>query len=108
MVLFDKVVHHIYIVEFSCPFDINIVKKHAEKVGKYQPLAVEMGHLYPTWRVMLRPLIFGARGAIHVDTVKFLRSIPTCDKDCEILLVIMQKAVLLGTLHLTRSFLSTE
>jgi hypothetical protein len=31
MVLFDKVVHHIYIVEFSCPFDINIVKKHAEK-----------------------------------------------------------------------------
>ena len=56
------------------------------------------------------PLIFGALGAIQSDTctINIIKSVPKCEEDPNDLMLTIQKAVIIGTLHLVRLFFNAE
>jgi len=51
------------LVDFSCPFDSNVMHKEIEKVEKYQDLLLEIQRLWNV-KVEVIPIILGALGAL--------------------------------------------
>ena len=61
-----------YIIEFSCPADINIVNKVSEKENIYGPLIRNMQMMYENYSFMFIPIIVGALG--HVPKCIFTKN----------------------------------
>ena len=62
LVIWNKTEKICTIIEFSCPADINISKKIAEKTDNYGPLIRNLQIMYPQYRFMFVPIIVGAFG----------------------------------------------
>ena len=107
LVLFDKSNEVIYIIEFSVPFDSNVIDKIQEKHDKYADLAFEMSRLYPKYRVVRLPNVLGALGFVPPDLLTQVRSVPGFSTGNTALLTVwgMQKAAVLGSLHILRKVL---
>ena len=93
-----------YVVEMSCPADTNIIRKEEEKEDKYRPLLYELSRTYHPCTPVFVPIIIGAMGGIHPNTqnhLKKIKAIPTGSVGK--IVGNMQKAVILGSLHILRS-----
>ena len=62
LVIWNKTEKICTIIEFSCPADINISKKIAEKTDNYGPLIRNLQIMYPQYRFMFVPIIVGTFG----------------------------------------------
>ena len=62
LVIWNKTEKICTVKEFSCPADINISKKIAEKTDNYGPLIQNLQIMYPQYRFMFVPIIVGAFG----------------------------------------------
>ena len=62
LVIWNKTEKICTVIEFSCPADINISKKIAEKTGNYGPLIRKLQIMYPQYRFMFVPIIVGTFG----------------------------------------------
>ena len=60
LVIWNKTEEICTIIEFSCPADINISKKIAEKTDNYGPLIQNLQIMYPQYRLMFVPIIVSA------------------------------------------------
>ena len=107
LVLFDKTNEIIHIIEFSVPFDSNVIDKIQEKHTKYADLAYEMSRLHPKYKVIRLPIILGALGLVPPDLLTQIRGVPGFSIGSTALLTIwgMQKAAVLGSLHILRKVL---
>ena len=107
LVLFDKCNHVIYIIEFSVPFDSNVIAKTQEKYAKYADLAFEMSRLHPEYSVVRLPIVLGALGLVPSDLLAQIQKVPGFNTRNTALLSVwtMQKAAVLGSLHILRKVL---
>ena len=105
--IFDETNEIIHIIEFSVPFDSNVIDKIQEKHTKYADLAYEMSRLHPKYKVIRLPIILGALGLVPPDLLTQIRGVPGFSIGSTALLTIwgMQKAAVLGSLHILRKVL---
>ena len=107
LVLFDKPNEFIYIIEFSVPFDSNVIDKIQEKHTKYADLAFEMSRLHPKFTVVRLPIVLGALGLVPPDILTDIKRVPgfVTGSTAFLTLCEMQKAAVLGSLHILRKVL---
>ena len=100
IVLRDKVKRMTYIIDISCPSDVNVNAKENEKIAKYSALRVELGKMWNCKCVVI-PVVIGGLGGLSEKFVDYLRMIPAdiCKEMC-------LKATLLGSEKILRSVLS--
>ena len=102
MVLLDHEDKTMWVFEMSCPAENRIRDKEEEKITKYQPLMFELRKTYQQYDLRFIPLIIGVMGGIHTNLPDHLRRLRLLHNTNWIVME-MQKAVILGTLHILRS-----
>ena len=76
-----------YIIDVSCPVDMNVGKKEAEKVAKYMGLCAELNRMWGVDTEIL-PVVIGGLGAVSKNICDYLAKIPglpdlyMCQKIC--------------------------
>ena len=76
-----------YIIDISCPIDINVGKKEAEKISKYGALRAETERMWGV-KAEIIPVIVGGLGAVTRNLGDNLAKIPgspdlhMCQKIC--------------------------
>ena len=80
--------------------DINVIKKEAEKILKYEDLTIEIQRM---WKLKIRviPIILGATGTISKSFRKYISNIPGNHEVKD-----LQKTAILGTAHILRKVLT--
>ena len=102
MRIVDHKEKRVLLVEMSCPWVDNRVKKEAEKTKKYGPLRWELTRRYPGCRIVQLNVIMDVLGGwsqdLEVEMKKIfgLRSLDILKR--------VQKAVLSGSLNIARMF----
>ena len=102
IVIRDKVERKVYIIDVSCPSDVNVIKKENEKTSKYSGLRVELGKMWNSEAIVV-PVVIGSLGCISHNLSSCLKMIPA-DLSLEMCL----KLTLLGSEKIMRSFLSRK
>ncbi len=90
------------IIDISCPNDINVVAKEAEKIAKYQPLC---GELKKMWGVEcdVVPVVIGGLGAVTKSVNDHLAKLPGSPKSG-----LCQKVAMLGSERSLRNVLGRK
>ena len=89
------------LVDFSVPYDTNIVEKTAEKLIKYRDLEIEIQKCWNLKETSTVPVIIGALGTVSTDHTQYLKNLSeNINPD------VVQKTALLGTANILRSVLS--
>ena len=72
-----------YIIDISCPSDINVKAKEHEKISKYSGLWVELGKMWNSQCVVV-PIVVGGLGAVLHNFTKYLEMVPAqlCATTC--------------------------
>ena len=99
----DRKEKKVILIDFSVPYDMNIVEKTAEKITKYRDLEIEIKKCWKLNNVITVPVIVGALGTVCADFLKYLKLISK-----NLNPNIIQKTALLGTANILRSVLSME
>ena len=102
IVLRDKIKRMTYIIDVSCPSDVNVVSKEKEKVAKYSALRAELGKMWNSKCIVI-PVVIGGLGGLSENFVDYLNMIPA-----EISKEMCLKATLLGSERILRSVLSRK
>ena len=92
----------VVLVEMSCPWVDNRVKKEAEKTEKYGPLRWELTRRYPGYRIVQLNVIMDVLGGWSQDLEAEMKIFGLRSLD---ILKRMQKAVLSGSLDIARIFI---
>jgi len=100
LILLLKEKRHDFLVDFSCPFDTNVLGKEVEKVDKYQDLLIEIQRLWNV-RADVIPIVIGALGALSPRFNDWLKRLNITLNPC-----VLQKSVLLQTAGLLRRTLN--
>ena len=75
VILEDKEMKNIFIVDMSCPMEENVEKKREEKIKKYSQLAFETRERRPGYSVEVLPLIVGSLGGGGNKNMKIIGKI---------------------------------
>ena len=75
VILEDKEVKNIFIVDMLCPMECNIEEKRTEKLNKYRQLAFETRERRKGYIVELHPIVIGSLGGGGNGVFKVLRRI---------------------------------
>ena len=100
IVIRDKVEKKTYILDVSCPIDVNVIKKEQEKVSKYSGLRAELGRMWGCECVVV-PVVVGGLGTVSDDFERFVKMIPG-----GVSWMMCIKIALLGSEKIMRTFLS--
>ena len=100
LVVKDKVKKKSYLIDVSCPCDLNIFKAEATKIAKYVGLK---GQLQKMWGFdcVTIPIIIGGLGAVTHNLKDYLAMIPGCPS-----VPMCQKITLLGSKKILTNVLS--
>jgi hypothetical protein len=95
----DKKVKCIWVVDMSCPGDINVKEKEGEKKRNYAELVIELRMQRPGWRVIVMPLVVGVTGGISKlpQHLNFLFNDEKTSMRC---MKEMQKTTVLGSVQM--------
>ena len=88
-----------YIIDVSCPVDVNVEKKEAEKVAKYMGLSAELNRMWGVNTEVI-PVIVGGLGTVTNNIGDYLSKIPGVPD-----LFMCQKICLLGSSRILRDVL---
>ena len=88
-----------YIINISCPVDINVGKKEAEKVSKYMGLCAELNRMWGIDTEIIQ-VIFGGLGTVSKNIGDYLAKIPGTPD-----IFMCQKICLLGSKKILRDVL---
>ena len=102
IVVRDKQNKKCYIIDVSCPNDINVIQKEQEKITKYNGLRMELGRMWNCECVVI-PIVISGMGMVSVDFEKYKNQLPA-----DISTVMCTKIALLGSEKILRSFLSRQ
>ena len=91
------------LIDFSVPFDPNVVKKEDEKVRNYGRLASEISRMKKV-QVETVPIVVGALGVVSKRLSKWLKTIGIHDN----VIGGLQTATIIGTAAILRKVLSTN
>ena len=96
----DKVKRKCYIIDVSCPNDINVSQKEQEKITKYSGLRLELGRMWDC-DCMVIPIVIGSLGVVSEHFEKYKDMVPA-----ELSTVMCSKIVMLGSEKILRNFLA--
>ena len=84
IVIRDKENRKTYIIDISCPSDVNVVAKENEKITKYGALRVELRKMWDCDCEVV-PVVVGGLGAISQNFDTYLKRIPAtiCKEMCQ-------------------------
>ena len=102
IVIRDKLQKKVFIIDISCPSDVNVLNKENEKISKYSALRVELSKMWDCECVVI-PVVVGSLGCISHNFSNYLRMIPA-----ELSHTMCVKITLLGSERIMRSFLSRK
>ena len=102
IVVRDKRGGKVYIIDISCPSDVNVNKKEHEKISKYSGLRVELGKMWRSECVVI-PVVIGGLGCVSQNLTNYLKMIPA-----DISIEMCLKLTLIGSEKIMRSFLSRK
>ena len=98
----DKTERKTYIIDISCPCDVNVIKKEAEKISKYGTLKRELTRMWGE-ECLVVPVVIGGLGAVSNDTELHLEKIPG-----NISLAMCQKITLMGSKKILNDVLARQ
>ena len=64
LILYINATNTIWILDVACTWEPLIEEREGEKIGKYLPLAADMGKREPRWNVRVGALVTGSLGTI--------------------------------------------
>ena len=88
-----------YFIEISCPADVNVEVKEAEKLSKYRDLANDFYEMY-RMKVTIIPVVLGCTGVVSIKCLGHLKKIPNFSLK---LFANLQKAAIIGTIRTLRT-----
>ena len=91
-----------YIIDISCPSDVNALSKENEKISKYSGLRVELGKMWDCECVVI-PVVIGGLGVISEKFPEYLKMVPA-----ELSMEMCLKITLLGSEKIMRLVLSRK
>ena len=91
IVVKDRLSKKTYIIDISCPCDVNVVKKEAEKISKYSVLKRELTRMWGG-ECLIVPVVIGGLGAVSNETELHMEKIPG-----NVSLAMCQKITLVGS-----------
>ena len=94
------------IVEFSCPLDINAIKKVSEKLEVYAPLVRNLQIMYPGYKFEIAPIVVGAMGYVSKCLVTYLNMVGFEGKEIKLLIRRMQVKSISGSVKICKTFLN--
>ena len=97
----NKKERKVTLVDFSVPYDTNIVLKTAEKLVKYKDLEIEIQKCWDLKEISTVPVVIGALGTVSTDHTQYLKILSK-----NINPNVVQKTALLGTANILRGVLS--
>ena len=100
LVIRDKTNKKVYIIDVSCPSDVNVIAKENEKIAKYSGLRVELAKMWESECVVI-PVIIGGLGCLSEKFTDYINQIPA-----EISAELCPKITMLGSEKILRSCLS--
>ena len=100
IIIRDKKGKKTYIIDISCPNDINVSDKEQEKITKYSGLRLELGRMWDSECVVV-PVVIGGLGVVSENFERYLKMIPA-----ELSPTMCIKTTLLGSEKILRRFLS--
>ena len=100
LVIRDKANKKVYIIDVSCPSDVNVIAKENEKIAKYSGLRVELAKMWESECVVI-PVIIGGLGCLSEKFTDYINQIPA-----EISAELCQKITMMGSKKILRSCLS--
>ena len=98
----DMVKKKTYIVDVSCPCDVNVGLKENEKIAKYGVLRRELTKMWGG-DCMIIPVVVGGLGAVSKDAERHLKSLPG-----DVKMTLCQKITVLGSNRILQSVLSRK
>ena len=66
----DKARKKCYIIDVSCPNDINVSQKEQEKITKYSGLRLELGRMWDCECIVI-PIVIGGLGVVSESFEKY-------------------------------------
>ena len=102
IVIRDKAGKKTYIIDISCPNDINVSEKEQEKITKYSGLRLELGRMWDT-ECMVVLVVIGSVGVVSENFERYLKMVPA-----ELSPTMCIKTTLLGSEKILRRFLSRK
>ena len=99
MVVIDKSNKKWWMIDFSVPYDPNVVSKEKEKINKYKKLAAEVARMHKV-SVEVVPIIVGSLGVVTKDLTRWLDRIGVGD-----VVGGLQTSALIGTAAILRKVL---
>ena len=102
IVVRDKEKKKCYIIDVSCPNDINVSQKEQEKITKYSGLRLELGRMWDCECTVV-PIVIGGVGVVSENFEKYKAMIPA-----DITTLMCIKITLLGSEKILRNFLTRK
>ena len=106
MIVWDMTRKLCYIIEFSCPADINIVNKVSEKENIYGPLIRNMQMMYENYSFMFIPIIVGALGHVPKCIFTNIENLGFTKNKTKKLVKKLQVLSVTGTVKICKTFMS--
>ena len=102
IVVRDKLTKKCYIIDVSCPNDINVSQKEQEKITKYAGLRTELGRMWDCECVVV-PVVIGGLGVVSENFEKYKLMVPA-----NLSTIMCTKITLLGSEKILRGFLARK
>ena len=102
IVVREKANKKCYIIDISCPNDINVAQKEQEKITKYSGLRIELGRMWDCECIVI-PIVVGGLGVVSMDFDKYKNMLPA-----QISSAMCIKIALLGSEKILRAFFARK
>ena len=106
MIIWDNNIKSCKVVEFSCPADVNVVKKVPEKENIYGPLIRNMQLMYKDYKFTFIPIIVGALGTIPKCLNENIQTLGLTKTESKTLIKRLQILSITGTVKICKTFMN--
>ena len=104
LILWNIKEKHCDIIEFSCPADVNVTRKVAEKENIYGPLIRNLQMLYSDYSYSFYPIIVGALGTVPMCLSIYIRKLGFNKSETSKLIRLLQVVAISGTVKICKTF----
>ena len=92
--------------EFSCPADVNMIKKMQEKEDNYGPLIRMLQETYPEYRFLFIPVIVGAMGAMPIDLKQNIKKLGFDENEAAKMMKMIQQKSIIGSVKICKTVIN--
>ena len=95
-----------HIIEFSCPADVNVTKKAAEKLENYGPLIRTLQLIHPNYKFSFVPIIIGAPKNVPKNSHENTRQLDFNKKESNDIIKAIHQRAIIDTVKICKTFMN--